>query len=83
LPNFFIEFPAIFLDLNGNFENFPRIETVSHLQISLRAGSIPNYFSFSKSSLGAPQTGQTQSAGKSSNLVPAGIPLSGSPTPGS
>ena len=38
---------------------------------------------FSKSSLLAPHTGHTQSAGRLSNGVPAAIPLSGSPLAGS
>jgi hypothetical protein len=38
---------------------------------------------FSKSSLLAPQMGQVQSSGRSSNEVPAGIPPSSSPTAGS
>jgi hypothetical protein len=41
------------------------------------------YYSFSKSSLGAPQTGHSKSSGTSSHLVPAATPLSGSPCSGS
>jgi hypothetical protein len=41
------------------------------------------YDCLTKSDLAAPQTGQTQFSGKSSNRVPAGIPASGSPTAGS
>jgi hypothetical protein len=42
------------------------------------------YWSYGmKSSFRAPQTGQTQSSGMSSNAVPAGMPPSGSPSAGS
>lgn len=37
----------------------------------------------SKSAFEAPHSGQFQSAGRSSNAVPAGMPLSGSPMAGS
>jgi len=41
------------------------------------------YSSGSNISLSTPQSGQTQSAGRSANAVPAATPLSGSPTSGS
>ena len=41
------------------------------------------FYTSSNKSLPTEQSGQTQSAGKSANDVPAGIPLSGSPTAGS
>lgn len=43
----------------------------------------PSCYCFSNASFPAPQTGQTQSSGISSNAVPAAIPLSGSPFAGS
>ena len=43
----------------------------------------PETYSFSNSSLPAPQTGHTQSSGSSSKEVPGAMPLSGSPFSGS
>jgi hypothetical protein len=54
----------------------------SSMEIQLRLDENKGY-SASNWSLDAPQTGQTQLSGRSSNLVPGLIPLSGSPAAGS
>ena len=46
-------------------------------------GSRRSQSSTEKSSLPTPQSGHTQSSGRSSNAVPGAMPLSGSPTSGS
>ena len=57
-----------------------RIMFTQFLNFQLR---IQYYASGSNWSLSAPQTGHTQSSGRSSNAVPAAMPFSGSPIAGS